>query len=184
MVSKLFSQKKYLVMVAIVLLLSVSGLASATPVKWSGNVHYYDYISGGYTWESAFINAGNRTHNGIEGYLATLTSADENSFVWSNFSITHSFIGGYQAANNGAWTWITGEAWTWDNWASGEPNNGGSGANEDFIQFAYTGGGQWNDINSTWSAGYIIEYAPVPLPGAIWLLGSGLIGLAGLKRRK
>jgi hypothetical protein len=25
--------------------------------------------------------------------------------------------------------------------------------------------------------------APVPIPGAVWLLGSGLIGLAGLRRR-
>ena len=25
--------------------------------------------------------------------------------------------------------------------------------------------------------------APVPIPGAVWLLGSGLVGLIGLKRR-
>ena len=28
-----------------------------------------------------------------------------------------------------------------------------------------------------------IEQAPVPLPGAVWLLGSGLVGLLGLKRK-
>ncbi len=27
-------------------------------------------------------------------------------------------------------------------------------------------------------------FAPVPIPGAVWLLGSGLIGLAGLRRKK
>jgi hypothetical protein len=26
--------------------------------------------------------------------------------------------------------------------------------------------------------------APVPVPAAVWLLGSGLAGLAGLRRRK
>ena len=29
----------------------------------------------------------------------------------------------------------------------------------------------------------IIESSPVPIPGAVWLLGSGLLGLIGLKRR-
>lgn len=29
----------------------------------------------------------------------------------------------------------------------------------------------------------VYDYTPVPIPGAAWLLGSGLIGLAGLRRR-
>lgn len=28
-----------------------------------------------------------------------------------------------------------------------------------------------------------VDFAPVPVPGAVWLLGSGLLGLVGLKRR-
>jgi hypothetical protein len=28
------------------------------------------------------------------------------------------------------------------------------------------------------------DFASVPLPGAVWLLGSGLAGLVGLRRRK
>jgi hypothetical protein len=28
------------------------------------------------------------------------------------------------------------------------------------------------------------DYTPVPIPGAIWLLGSGLLGLIGIRRRK
>ena len=31
---------------------------------------------------------------------------------------------------------------------------------------------------------YAIEVSPVPLPAAIWLFGSGLIGLIGIARRK
>ena len=31
--------------------------------------------------------------------------------------------------------------------------------------------------------GGTILNAPVPIPGAVWLLGSGLIGLAGLRKR-
>lgn len=33
-------------------------------------------------------------------------------------------------------------------------------------------------------AAVTMDIAPVPVPGAAWLLGSGLLGLAGLGRRK
>ena len=37
----------------------------------------------------------------------------------------------------------------------------------------------------TWGVGWDnLEFNPVPIPGAIWLLGSGLIGLIGLRRRR
>ena len=29
----------------------------------------------------------------------------------------------------------------------------------------------------------IMAFTPVPLPGALWLLGSGLLGLVGLRRK-
>lgn len=32
-------------------------------------------------------------------------------------------------------------------------------------------------------SGLTVEASPVPIPGAIWLLGSGLIGLAGIRRK-
>jgi len=28
-----------------------------------------------------------------------------------------------------------------------------------------------------------VDVSPVPIPGAVWLLGSGIVGLIGLKRR-
>lgn len=39
------------------------------------------------------------------------------------------------------------------------------------------------DVNNNY--GYIVEseYLPTPIPGAAWLLGSGLVGLAGLRRQ-
>jgi len=29
-----------------------------------------------------------------------------------------------------------------------------------------------------------VDVSPVPIPGAVWLLGSGIVGLIGLKRRR
>ena len=52
----------------------------------------------------------------------------------------------------------------------------------------YRGYGSQPDtpITAIGSKGYIIERDtnPVPLPGAVWLLGSGLLGLAGWRRLK
>lgn len=50
----------------------------------------------------------------------------------------------------------------------------------------------WDDINTgdlgtdyyEFVCGPNFKYTAIPIPGAIWLLGSGLIGLVGLKRRR
>jgi len=40
--------------------------------------------------------------------------------------------------------------------------------------------GEWGDTND----GYALTVSQVPVPGAIWLFGSALLGLAGLRRRQ
>lgn len=64
---------------AIALLITSPGLASASPVSWSGNGHFYDVISvpGTITWEDA-----NAAAIAAGGYLATITSQAENDFVF------------------------------------------------------------------------------------------------------
>ena len=67
------------------------------------------------------------------GYLATINSAAENDFVFSLVNSSAFFsafngsgpaLGGYNAGtpSNPNWSWVTGEAWTFDNWGSGLPN--------------------------------------------------------------
>ena len=48
-----------------------------------------------------------------------------------------------------------------------------------------TTGNVVNWISSQYTANALVtyEYTPVPIPAAVWLLGSGVIGLAGLRRR-
>lgn len=47
-------------------------------------------------------------------------------------------------------------------------------------------GGPWSVTSRTWIVSSLEETAPtaVPVPGAVWLFGSGLVGLAGVARRR
>ena len=44
------------------------------------------------------------------------------------------------------------------------------------IDFGYSYNAQWFDLDD-------VSVLAVPIPGAIWLLGSGLIGLIGIRRK-
>lgn len=53
------------------------------------------------------------------------------------------------------------------------------------FHYSYTGYGQLYETSSTvWFDNVAVDTSAVPIPGAVWLLGSGLIGLADMKRRK
>lgn len=96
------------------------------------NGHYYEYVSGTntYAWSAnpannAFDLADARTLYGVRGYLATITSAQEQKFVLSNIAGNNIWIGGTdyfehlntvlgagtfanQAAAEGQWHWVSG----------------------------------------------------------------------------
>jgi hypothetical protein len=132
---------------------------------------------------------------GQTGYLATITSAAEQDFVFGSVTSSLAWIGGSDRETDGVWKWISGPeagsiffgpgapAGAYSNWGGGEPNNCCGG--EDYLQFAFSGGGLWNDHGGPGNAGqqngYLIEYgaapAQVPVPATLLLLCAPLLGL-------
>jgi len=72
---------KTLLVVAVVAL----GSAQAVPTQWTvesgGNGHFYEFYPEPVRFDVAFNIASSTTFDGRQGYLATATSAAENSLV-------------------------------------------------------------------------------------------------------
>ena len=135
------------------------------------NGHFYRPISTGATYTNARAAALNTTFRGQQGYLVTITSADEDLFIFNNvpqsqiwFALTDEGVEGQWRIDAGpeAGTLIktsNGQtagniAGQYNNWAGGEPNNSG---NEDYAVTKWNGS-QWNDLPNSFSCPYVIEY--------------------------
>lgn len=154
------------------------------------NGHYYEYVASlGINWTRARDEASNRSYYGLQGYLATLTAADEAQLAGAQAPGT-GWIGGSDAESEGIWKWVTGpEAGTtfWQgknngtttapfyyaNWNKpNEPND--SKNNEDYAHItapAVGNPGTWNDLPEAgdpitvynyYPKGYIVEYGGMP----------------------
>jgi len=136
-------------------------IARPDAVTWSGNGHAYEVVNHGslLDWATARTAA-----ESLSGYLVTLTSAEENSFV---FALTMShyagmispWTGGFQQPGSsepdGGWSWITGEPFSFTSWQPGEPNNA-----DDENLLVFGDGETWNDW-ADWRgdiSGYVIEW--------------------------
>lgn len=160
-----------------------ASLVGPGEVYYPANGHIYQVISGTcdfgneptcIDWQDASVAAAAASYQTFDGYLATMTSAEENAFVASRLSGGAAWIGASDVGEEGNWKWVTGpetntQFWSGDgggspvssrysNWNSGEPNDVGG---EDCGQmYAGDSAGQWNDLPCTGFplGSYIIEY--------------------------
>ncbi|MCD8314409.1 MAG: GDSL-type esterase/lipase family protein [Firmicutes bacterium] len=119
------------------------------------NGHYYSVFDDDVTWTEAEALC-----ESLGGYLATITSEEEQEFITEFSSGQNLWIGGYREDDETVWMWVTGEIWSYTNWDSGEPNNSSNVvSNENRV--VLWNDGYWNDLNdenTTESSGYICEW--------------------------
>ena len=98
-----------------------------------------------------------------KGHLATITSEEELQFIktFLNNSSSRFYIGGIYSGNQ--WTWVTGEEWSYDNWAEGQAQTAGSHTIYGDKNYTYMAGSTalWYTIansNPMAVSGYICEW--------------------------
>jgi hypothetical protein len=156
--------------------------ASTSRAQVAGpNGHFYQVVmESGLLWEEARARAADSTFNGVHGYLATITSADEDQFIenlrqqaapggygslWVGGSQVGSQPGDGLAPADG-WYWVNGEGPIpaqpgagYSNWQTGEPNDYSGPGSEMYLSVGHFNHFGWNDEpNDRHIMGYVVEY--------------------------
>ena len=184
-------------MLAIAMLIT-NNASWATPHYFPGNGHWYEVVPD-FTypdWSEARELAETYIWQGNHGYLACITSAEENLFIYDltlGTGIWHTatiweigpWLGGYQlegsAEPDEGWVWISDEPWVYSAWFDGQPNDDGwMGQNEMALCYwGYAGHSAptWNDytdsppyLSGGRVYGYVVEFdeSSTPVEDTTW----------------
>lgn len=168
----------------LIALFALAAVASAQPIQSPVNGHYYEMVTlaaAPADWAEARDAAAGMIFNGMPGYLATFTSADEEDWVIANFTAIgtdeHIWIGATDEATEGTWIWVSGEPWNHTNWAMGEPNGG---SEENCLEYT-DGEAAWNDESCISSRSmFLVEYGDPEVPSTPFWTLMGLMAILAL----
>ncbi|MCM2271960.1 MAG: right-handed parallel beta-helix repeat-containing protein [candidate division Zixibacteria bacterium] len=161
-------------------------------VEDGGNDHWYAVLPQKHYWVEADQLAKTFAKDGMTGYLATIGSPQENQFITDQVLVgadqdnrfDNFFIGARDIGL--VWQWITGEPFTYTNWADFEPNNVGIetalAMYGHYDTYSYATPGTWNNtlpdgtvnqLHRYWS---VVEFGPIdttsisgPYPTNEWI---------------
>jgi hypothetical protein len=154
--------------------LSVAATINPTGFYYNGvNGHFYKPVTLGDTYTGARAASLLSTFKGQKGYLVTITSADENAFIYVNVPQANIWFAATDEVIDGRWVIDAGPekgtvmktqngqlngniAGVYNNWAQGEPN--GVNGSENYAVTNWNGQSTWNDLSNNWTNPYIIEY--------------------------
>lgn len=128
--------------------------ANATPVPFGSN--HYEFIEvtnplvgNNNSWAAADAAAAASTFSSINGHLATITSQEENDFLFGLVSGTFSGFNGAWLGGRDTQGWLagpeSGQNFSYTNWGGSEPNNAGFAYMSIGTFFAGINPGQWVD---------------------------------------
>lgn len=175
-----------------------SGTAGASNMVWNKGGYALTVNTGdNATVDAADISA--QTGGGIEGFMVnnaqwikaaneggladngTLVATPSDPFQFNNGGLHSAFIGGQNATGLvdqtlGFWTILINDTLT----RGLNANSGARGASAIASMVMLEG----KPAGFTFASTGELTYAPVPVPAAVWLMGSALVGLGATRRRK
>lgn len=153
----------------------ISVTATVNPVGYYYNPingHFYLPVSSAQFYSTAKSLSAQQTFKGQTGYLVTITSANEENFIFTNVPQNNIWFALSDVAQEGYWRVDAGPengtliktqngqfagnvVGQYNNWCGGEPNNAGG---EHYAVTKWGGGSCWNDLPNNWSNPYIVEF--------------------------